>query len=299
MVENLRSISIRICYNHNFRLYEGFLSHISLSFALSTSVIMNWKVPTVALACSYLYLFIRVSYRFDDVPHTLKIGISISILSFAFNAYLVSNNLKKEFLSIFKAEESSHDFKKFLHNLPEWISIIDDSTQTFKFFNIRLKETLDMKLYLKLNEHNEIIDKINQKVNSEYEKMKDSLGNEIIGTEDWLNHINNLMEKFSVKLTNEDNEIKKNFRIAGSDEEVKEIPLLEFLQKERKECQKDKNCERETQISLFLSDSVNLTRLNYTRKSFWWRRKKWQLTIQGIRSQSSFRCLLTPPRSAN
>ena len=201
---------------------------------------MNWKASTIALACSYLYLYIRVSNKFDNVPHTLKIGLSITILAYAFNAFLISRTLKKEFLSIFKAKESSNDFKKFLHNLPEGISIIDDSTQTFKFFNVKLKETLDMKSYLKSHENIQKLEKYNKDVNEEYLRMMDSLENKCLSVEESPNNLHNkqftnLMEKFSVKERADKKKRKHNFRLEDTKEDEVEIPLLEFLQEERRE----------------------------------------------------------------
>jgi len=96
-----------------------------------------------------MYTYIRLSQRFGLIPGSFKIAIPLTIFVHGFNAYLVSRTFRREFLANYKAKESSKDFKKFLHNLPEGVSIIDDWTYQFKFINMKLKQTFDVNSFAK------------------------------------------------------------------------------------------------------------------------------------------------------
>lgn len=96
---------------------------------------------------AYIYFIYRVTLKFTVVPETLYVGISETIFFLGFGSYLFSRTLKNEFLANYKHKKSSMGFKKFLHSLPEGVTIIDDNLDKFNFINSKLKQTVNLDLY--------------------------------------------------------------------------------------------------------------------------------------------------------
>ena len=186
---------------------------------------MNWKYASVSLALSYVYLYIRVQHQFGESPNTLKIGLISTIMAYSINAYLISKTMKKSFLATYEAKESSEDFKKFLHNLPEGISIIDDSTSDFKFFNEKLKNTFDIKTFVKNQGDILKLEQLNNRVNQEYDQLDDKLAQEFEYCEDTQKLMKDLMMNFSVKDKTQESERRANIFENEVNEENKEIGL--------------------------------------------------------------------------
>ncbi|CAI2378530.1 unnamed protein product [Moneuplotes crassus] len=152
-----------------YRVYEGFITQIAISFVFSTCVSEDWLATTLILALCYVYYFARMYCVFDNIPHSLKIGLCEAVIFYALAAYLNSRTLQREFCANHKAEESSKDFKQFLKSLPEGVCIIDDDDSQFKFYNLKLRQTLDTSLFCGPDSNIRALEAIKAQINREFE----------------------------------------------------------------------------------------------------------------------------------
>mmetsp|Transcript_2419 Transcript_2419/g.2092 ORF Transcript_2419/g.2092 Transcript_2419/m.2092 type:complete len:132 (+) Transcript_2419:410-805(+) len=131
---------------------------------------MSWKLATMSLAISYIYYIYRLSTHFGELPITVYTGMSFAVISYAFHGYCVSKMFKKEFLALYKADESSKAFKHFLNNLPEGVSIINDSTSELKFMNTTLKKVFSLKTYTNNIENIAELNRIQEDIDREFDE---------------------------------------------------------------------------------------------------------------------------------
>lgn len=124
-------------------------------------------------------------------------ALIISTSAFTFNAYLISRNFKKEFIANYKARESYQEFQKFLHNLPEGVSIIDDSTSQFKFINLKLKQSLNIDSFVKTKNKVAKLEKMKEEVEEGFNKILENIAKDK-DEESSQVFMSNYLNKFSV-----------------------------------------------------------------------------------------------------
>ena len=195
-------------------------------------------------------------------------SLIFTVVAFTFNTYLISRNFKKEFIANYKARESYLEFQKFLQNLPEGVSIIDDSTSQFKFINLKLKESLHIDSFIKTKQK---IMKLEEMKREAEEGFK-----EILENIDKTNHEENsqkfmkdYLNNFSVLKKLPDNiEDHKNMLETFDTQMLDQESLYEFLENERKACQGQGKLSLETKISLYFQGIQPLEGVEILRKNF-------------------------------
>mmetsp|Transcript_22991 Transcript_22991/g.22837 ORF Transcript_22991/g.22837 Transcript_22991/m.22837 type:complete len:158 (+) Transcript_22991:144-617(+) len=65
-----------------FRLYEGLLVHISISFLLSTCLVSDWRVSSGAMVLVYANLSVMLKTHFSGIPFSMLYCIIFSLVIF-------------------------------------------------------------------------------------------------------------------------------------------------------------------------------------------------------------------------
>ncbi|CAI2384783.1 unnamed protein product [Moneuplotes crassus] len=240
---------INLEFTH-FRLYEGFLCHISASFLLSTCLISDWRSSSAAIIMVYTNLYVMLRVYYDYVPITILYAILTSSLIFCFNAFLVSRNLKQEFLSAYQAEQASCQMKKILEVLPEGVTIMNEQGDDLKFINKKLMKTLDVQsFYQPRSEHIQLA-KTKKEIDQCLEKIYHKNTTNSCNSDDSIILHENVFNNFVVRV--QKNRVEEG---KGADPDVQinqyeDIGLSYFLQNERELCQDRHENERAIKVSI-------------------------------------------------
>ncbi|CAI2383131.1 unnamed protein product [Moneuplotes crassus] len=277
----------------HFRLYEGFMTQISLSFLMSVCMSTNWILATLLLFISYLYYLARMMTTFDNIPHELVIAFCETCIFYALGTYLNSRTLQRELSSNYKAEASSKEFKNFLKCLPEGVSIVDHENFELKFFNSKLKKAFEIGLYCnqesKVKEFEKLKTQIDQEFNEVMQKDKENFLESPCENEP----LQSLMKNF--KIIDSSDIIKRN----ASSQEVSEyfesqrvqsqvlnleqyslisktqkigssedVNLVEFLKQERENLKNQKRRERESKIAVYFDPFNHMKGIEMIKREF-------------------------------
>lgn len=79
--------------------------------------------------------------------------------------------MNREFLANYKQSKTSKGFHKFLHSLPEGVSIIDDKTSKIKFLNNTIKQTFDSNLYYESSTSIPELQEFQHRLNDKFDSM--------------------------------------------------------------------------------------------------------------------------------
>ncbi|CAI2386496.1 unnamed protein product [Moneuplotes crassus] len=233
-----------------FRLHEGFLVHIAVSFLLSTCLISNWILSSAAILVLYMNLYVWLRIYFGPIPILAIYALCCACAIFGFNAFLISRNFKQEFLSTHRAKQASFQLKKILEGLPEGVTIMNEQGDDLKFINKKLKQTFDISSFLDIQRENEDLVKVKQEIDETIKRIyKRSAADDLI-QEDSQIFIDSILSNFVVKTQKQRVEEGK-----GGDPDVQvgdceHIPLCDFLQQERKLCHNEPDNERSIKASI-------------------------------------------------
>ncbi|CAI2382460.1 unnamed protein product [Moneuplotes crassus] len=267
-------------YLCQYRLYEGFMTQISLSFLMSVCMSTNWVLATLLLFISYLYYIIRMMTTFDSIPHELVIALAETCIFYALGTYLNSRTLLREVSANCKAEESSKEFKQVLKCLPDGALLVDNSSKLcLKFYNPQLVEDFDINLFCEpeseFPDFADLKDQINRELYNALQIIKEASEAKKLVPSDIQCPLRkfkiiqkcNIANQNSFKDTNSQNVGYKNdytkfFKRGGNPLMKKtqklgnpdDIRLNEFLGLERHMLEKQKENEREGKISVYFDD---------------------------------------------
>ncbi|CAI2385592.1 unnamed protein product [Moneuplotes crassus] len=239
-----------------FRLYEGFLVHFSVSILLSTCVISDWKVPSIAVILIYLNLMIRLDMNFENVPPTLKIAIVFALFMFVFTAFLVYRTSKKEFLSTYKAKQVSAQLNKVLQGLPEGVIIMNDPGNKLKFINQKLKITLDLSIFQNCGKKIDRLAEMKQSIEDSFEKIYHKASGDSLSAQDSKDFIDNILSKLQVRIKSKRIEESKGNNPDVEKEEYMQLSLPTFLQDERELSMHEQFNERSTKVCITYDSSI-------------------------------------------
>ncbi|CAI2382403.1 unnamed protein product [Moneuplotes crassus] len=276
-----------------YRLYEGFMTQISLSFLMSVCMSTNWVLATLLLFVSYLYYIIRMMTTFDNIPHELVIALVETCIFYALGTYLNSRTLQREVSANCKAEESSKEFKQVLKCLPDGALLVDNSKLRLKFYNSQLVEDFDINLFCEPESEfpgfADLKDQINLEFYKTLQKIKESsevnkpeaddaqcplrkfkiIQNSSISKKDSSKDMNsrNFGHKvgYTTFLEHEGNSLMMKTQKLGSPDDMK---LNEFLDLERCKLEKEKENEREAKISVYFDDFNFIEGIEMIRREF-------------------------------
>ncbi|CAI2386510.1 unnamed protein product [Moneuplotes crassus] len=249
-----------------FRIYEGFLFHISVSFLLSTCLISDWRISSAAVLLIYSNLYFMLKAHFDWVPTTVSYSLGFAVAIFAFNAFLISRSFKQEFLSTFQAKQASSQLKKILEELPEGVIIMNEQGDDLKFINKKLKQTFDVSSFYQNQDGSKDIAKIKESVEEILEEIEGKSVSDSMNFEDTQKLNDFILSNFVVRIRMDRIEEGK-----GEDPDIyvgdfEEVPLPVFLQEERELSNNEQENERSTKASIsytqkhFSKDIENLYR---------------------------------------
>ncbi|CAI2386253.1 unnamed protein product [Moneuplotes crassus] len=233
-----------------FRLYEGFLFHISASFLLSTCLVSDWRISSVAILIIYVNLYALLRTYYDTIPATVLYALCLTVAIFGFNAFLISRNFKQEFLATHKAKQASCQLKKILEGLPEGVTIMNEKGDDLKFINKKIKQTFDISSFIDIQRDNGDLVKVKQEIDETLKKIyKRSAADDLI-QEDSQMFTGSILNNFMVKIQKQRVEEGK-----GGDPDVQvgdceHISLCDFLQQERELCHNEPDNERSTKVSI-------------------------------------------------
>ncbi|CAI2386240.1 unnamed protein product [Moneuplotes crassus] len=216
-----------------FRLHEGFLFHISMSFLLSTCLSSDWKVFSAAIALVYCNLYIMLWIKFTNVPIIITHVLVFSLAIFCFNAFLISRTLRQEFFATHNAKQASAQLKRVLEELPEGVIITDESKNELKFINKKLKKTFDMSAFHQPCKESIELARINESVLKSFDQILEKVA-EDLGSEESLFMINKILSHFTVKVKKDKIEENKGNEQDDESDEYQEVSLPNFLVDERK-----------------------------------------------------------------
>ncbi|CAI2386311.1 unnamed protein product [Moneuplotes crassus] len=251
-----------------FRLYEGFLFHISVSFLLSTCLLSDWRISSVAILMVYSNLCIMLKTFYDQMPNSVLLALIFSCTAFCFNAFLISRNYKQEFLSSHKAKQASSQLKKILKGLPEGVVIMDEQGGQLKLINKKLKQTFNLSLFYKSQKESIELSRVQDEINESFDKIyskKNAGGTDL---KDNKKYLENIFNHFIIKISKDRVEEGK-----GNDPDVQirqyqEMPLPLFLNDERKLCQDDIDNERSTKVSISYSKKHICREVEFLKRDF-------------------------------
>ncbi|CAI2386523.1 unnamed protein product [Moneuplotes crassus] len=251
-----------------FRVYEAFLFHLSVSFLLSTCVVSNWRVSCAALLLVYANLYVMLRIYFDSVPITVLFALGSSLTVFGISGFLISRNLKQEFLSTFIAQQASSQLKKILEGLPEGVTIMNEQGDELKFINQKLKKTFDLSLFYQAQKQSIQLTKMKEEIDEAFKKVYSNISTGALNSKDSQTLSDEIFSNFMTKLTKEKIEEGK-----GNDPDVQvkhceQVPLPLFLQNERQLCHNEKYYERSTKVSISYTNKHLCRKVEYLDRDF-------------------------------
>ncbi|CAI2386310.1 unnamed protein product [Moneuplotes crassus] len=250
------------------KLYEGFLFHLSVSFLLSTCLISDWRVSSVAIMAVYASLYVVLTNHYESVPVSLTFALASSLVVFGFNGFLISKNFKQEFLSAFIAKQASSQLKKILEVLPEGVTIMDEQGNDLKFINKKLKQTFDVTLFHKVNKENLEVAKIKDFMDKSFDEIYRRVAKDTSNSEDGKLLTNNILNNFVIKVQRQKVEEGKGDDPDVQVEEQEEVSLPHFLQQERELCRTDQDNQRCTKVSILYDESHLQRNIEYLKRDF-------------------------------
>ncbi|CAI2386159.1 unnamed protein product [Moneuplotes crassus] len=251
-----------------FRLYEGFLFHISVSFLLSTCVVTDWRISSAAIMLVYCNLYILLKLKFDHVPALVLHVLLFSLTIFLFNAFLISQTFKQEFMATYTAKRASSQMKKVLQVLPEGVIIIDEQGEDLKFINKKLKQTFDVTEFYQDCKVTEELVKAKQMIDQLFDQICNRMDTGTSKAEDSRVLEDNILTNFIIKVKKEKIEEGKGADLDDIKEEYKYIPLASFLRDERELAKDIANNERSTKACICYKNAPICKEMEYLTRDF-------------------------------
>ncbi|CAI2386078.1 unnamed protein product [Moneuplotes crassus] len=233
-----------------FRLYEGFLFHISVSFLLSTCLASDWKVSSVAILMVYSNLYAMLKVHYDQVPTSVLQVIIFSLTVFGFNAFLISRMFKQEFISTHQAKQASSQLKRVLQGLPEGVVIMDQTGEDLKLINKKLKQTFDISSFYQSSKEILKLQEIKNMVDESFDAIYTKTTTDSMSLEDPLKLKDNIFSNFVIRVNASKIEEGKGEDSDVQIEEYEDIPLTRFLQDERELTLHEEDNDRSTKVSI-------------------------------------------------
>ncbi|CAI2380877.1 unnamed protein product [Moneuplotes crassus] len=233
-----------------FRLYEGFIFHISCCFLLSTCIVSDWKISSIAVILVYSNLYFLLHLYFDDVGVKVKYCIILAMFCFACNAFLTAKAFRKEFMSTFMSKHVSFQFKRVLQCLPEGVTIINEAGDELKFVNQKLKSTFNLDTFYKAESTIEGLEMIKKKIDHDFDKLVTKANSDSLGFKDTQNFEQNILRKFMARIKSKKVEEEKEPGSVILEEKFDEILLPKFLEEERDLCLVTEDNDRSTKVSI-------------------------------------------------
>ncbi|CAI2378459.1 unnamed protein product [Moneuplotes crassus] len=238
------------------RLYEGFLFHISICFLLSTCLIIDWKVSTLAVIVAYGMIYSCLTHYYKDVPNSIKVAIFSALVCFAFNAFLISRTFKLEFLSTYQAKQVSSQLNKVLQGLPEGVILIDSPKDKIKFVNKKLSQTFDPVMFQSQANQIEELQRMKHSIDQDFEAMCQKAEVGLLGMQDSQKFTSNILSKLCVKVKTTIIEEAKGSEPDDHKDSYEQFSLLEFLQDERELSLMGENAGRSTKVSISYNSNL-------------------------------------------
>mmetsp|Transcript_9473 Transcript_9473/g.10710 ORF Transcript_9473/g.10710 Transcript_9473/m.10710 type:complete len:158 (+) Transcript_9473:144-617(+) len=155
--------------------------------------------------------------------------MAFAVITFAFNGYYINRIFRNEFYAKYKAAEISKEFQKFLNCLPEGISIMNNSSNQFKFINKRLKSIFDVRSFYKTSETIENIENLQHQIDTEFNEAIKKISAKPLSSKESQKFMDQIMNNFTVKNVKKEGNINYEFEQIEEDEST----LDQFLATER------------------------------------------------------------------
>ncbi|CAI2386004.1 unnamed protein product [Moneuplotes crassus] len=233
-----------------FRLFEGFILHLSVSFLMSTCLISDWRVSSAAILLIYSNLYTMLKLHYEEVPRTVFYALASSSIIFCFNSFLISRNFKQEFISTSNAKQASSQLKKILEGLPEGVTITNELSENLEFVNKKLKQTFDVSSFSTSSQENVDLAHIKQSMDDLFDDIYARATSTSLSPEDSQSFVHNIFNKFIIKIKKDKIEEGKGEDPDVHVQEHEEILLSDFLKEERLLCRNFRHNERSTKVSI-------------------------------------------------
>ncbi|CAI2379869.1 unnamed protein product [Moneuplotes crassus] len=268
------------CALSEYRLYEGFIPQISISFFYGSFSTANWRAPCITQGIMYFYAYIRITASHTEAPPELRISLINTMIFYCIGAYLSSQHLKREFLSKCKQEKLTKLFQSTCSTMPEGVSIIDEAEPRLCFTNPKFKEVFTLRFCSDSKDYNKTIYSIQNKIDREYEQIKQDfiiskeLDKEKMNFEKFLDKWNVSISPLNAEQGGDEEEkdydiFKPPHSLASSKSLVKErISLSDFLFHERRNALESPMKICETKISLEFSEMHRVSKIQLLNKEF-------------------------------
>ena len=176
--------------------------------------------------------------------------MTATVIIYSFTIYLISRTFKEEFLARHKAQESSKSFKNFLQNLPEGVSIVDDSTSKLQFINMKMKETFNLNSYVKAQRKIMEFDDKKQEIDEEFDMIMDKIAQDSLIQQESEEFFHKITQHFSIIRREDEDFEDRNIDLGFSEEERKYTPLSDFMTEERFLCHRNEENYRDSKVSI-------------------------------------------------